>query len=53
MLKNGGEYLINVLNDDADIVRIKEFVEGYTPLFFFKWKYITRLYFMRNKKRSR
>lgn len=27
-VKNDGEYLINVLDDDADIIRIKEFVEG-------------------------
>lgn len=27
-VKNNGEYLINVLADDADIIRIKEFVEG-------------------------
>lgn len=27
-VKNDGEYLINVLDDGADIIRIKEFVEG-------------------------
>ena len=27
-VKNDGEYLLNVLDDGADIIRIKEFVEG-------------------------
>lgn len=27
-VNNDGEYLINVLDDGADIIRIKEFVEG-------------------------